>query len=100
MSAAAGSTTVETEMVTIPAARLAELEALAAAAETLRSKLAKRNHTNIDRLITYQKENPEKVLEKKREYFARNRAEINARRREAYRKKKEATTAIGETVHA
>lgn len=97
MSAAAGSTSAETEMVTIPAARLAELEA---AVDSLRSKLAKRNHTNIDKLITYQKENPEKVLEKKREYFARNRAEINARRREAYRKKKEATTATGETVHA
>jgi hypothetical protein len=87
------------EMVTIPAARLAELEAAAATVETLRSKLAKRNHTNIDKLITYQKENPAKVLEKKREYFARNREEINARRREAYRKKKEAAAAT-ETVHA
>ncbi len=90
------SDTGTVEMVTIPAARLAELEATV---ETLRSKLAKRMHTNIDRLITYQKENPTKVLEKKREYFARNREEINARRREAYRKKKEAAAAT-ETVHA
>ena len=75
-----------TAMVTIPAARLAELEATV---DTLKAKLAKRNHVNLDKLITYQKENPEKVLEKKRDYLARNRAEINARRREAYRKKKE-----------
>lgn len=73
-------------MVTIPAARLAELEATV---DTLKAKLAKRNHVNMDKLITYQKENPEKVLEKKRDYLTRNRAEINARRREAYRKKKE-----------
>lgn len=88
-----------TEMVTIPAARLAELEATVV---TLREKLAKRNHVNLDKLITYQKENPEKVLEKKRDYLARNRAEINARRREAYRKKKEEAEAAASAagVHA
>jgi hypothetical protein len=53
-------------------------------------------------LIAYQKENPEKVLEKKRDYLVRNRTEINARRREAYRKKKEAAadSATTEAVHA
>jgi hypothetical protein len=35
-------------MVTIPATRLAELEAAAAAAAELKAKLAKRNHANID----------------------------------------------------
>ncbi len=97
MSAGAAAT----EMVTIPAARLAELEAAAAAAAELKAKLAKRNHANIDKLIAYQKENPEKVLEKKRDYLVRNRTEINARRREAYRKKKEAAadSATTEAVH-
>lgn len=86
-----------TAMVTIPAARLAELEATV---DTLKAKLAKRNHVNMDKLITYQKENPEKVLEKKRDYLTRNRAEINARRREAYRKKKEEAVLSAAGVHA
>jgi hypothetical protein len=91
------ATATATAMVTIPAARLAELEATV---DTLKAKLAKRNHVNMDKLITYQKENPEKVLEKKRDYLTRNRAEINARRREAYRKKKEEAVLSAAGVHA
>jgi hypothetical protein len=92
MSAAAGSTSAETEMVTIPAARLAELEALAATAETLRSKLAKRNHSDPERLKACKEANPElfaaSSAASSKRFKEKNRDAYNARRRELYRLKK------------
>lgn len=95
MSAAAGSTSAETEMVTIPAARLAELEA---AVDSLRSKLAKRMNNNPERLKAYDKAHPEKIRERSRLYREAHREEYNARRRELRRLKKEAAAANGATT--
>jgi hypothetical protein len=96
MSAAAGSTSAETEMVTIPAARLAELEA---AVDSLRSKLAKRVHNDSERLKAYNTAHPDKARERSRQYREAHREEYNARRRELRRLKKEAAAAA-ETGHA
>lgn len=83
------------EMVTIPAARLAELEATV---ETLRSKLAKRMNNNPDRINAYNVAHPEKARERSRLYREAHREEYNARRRELRRLKKEA--AATESGHA
>jgi hypothetical protein len=89
MSAAAGSTSAETEMVTIPAARLAELEA---AVDSLRSKLAKRNHSDPERLKACKEANPElfaaSSAASSKRFKEKNRDAYNARRRELYRLKK------------
>ena len=68
-------------MVTITAARLAELEAA-------EERLAKRNHSNIERLRAYTKANPFKATdatERSMKWYARNREEYNAKRREKRR---------------
>jgi hypothetical protein len=82
----------ETEMVTISAARLAELEAAAAAVETLKAKLHKRNHCDSERLKAYKEAKPylfaASSIESSKRYKEKNRDAYNARRRELYRLKK------------
>jgi hypothetical protein len=80
------------EMVTIPAARLAELEA---AVDTLKAKLAKRMNNNPERLKAYNAAHPNKVRERSRLYREAHREEYNARRRELRRLKKEAAPDSG-----
>ena len=70
------------EMVTIPAARLAELEALAA-------KINEKKIARIEHLRALDKADTEQMLERTRRYRNKDRAAFNARRRELYRKKKE-----------
>ena len=70
-------------MVTIPAARLAELEAL-------ESKVTAIKTERIEYLRTKDKENPEKVRERVKRYKDKDREAYNALRREKYRLKKAA----------
>lgn len=83
MSAAA------TAMVTIPAARLAELEALAATAREIKAKKAERLAAVTERY----KQTPEHVLERAKRYQNKDRDAYNARRRELRRLRKEAAAA-------
>lgn len=76
--------------VTIPAARLAELEATIA---ELREKLKKANHSDPTRLKAYNDAHPEKVKERVRKWQEKNREAYNARRRELRRLKREAAAA-------
>ena len=84
-------------MVTITVARLAELEAA-------EKRLAKRNHSNLERLRAYAEANPEKVAAlnaaSSKRYKEAHREEYNARRRELRRLKKEAAAAQTGTVNA
>jgi len=80
------------ETVTISVARLQELEAAAAAVSTLKERLKKANHCDIDKLKAYDKAHPEKAAERSKRYKERNREAYNARRRELRRLKKEAAT--------
>jgi hypothetical protein len=86
-----------TEMITIPAARLAELEAIAAEVSTLKERIKKLNHNSIDRVKKYYAENPEeaaaRAAERSKKYKAAHRETYNARRRELRRLKKEAAAA-------
>ena len=83
-----------TEMVTISAARLAELEVEVA---TLKGRVKKLNHNTLDRLNKYYSENPaeaaDRAAERSKKCKAANRDAYNARRRELYRLKKEAAAA-------
>ena len=83
-----------TEMVTISAARLAELEIEVA---TLKGRVKKLNHNTLDRLNKYYSENPaeaaDRAAERSKKCKAANRDAYNARRRELYRLKKEAAAA-------
>lgn len=107
------------EMITIPAARLAALEAEIAA---LRAKVKKRNNNSIERLMAFKLANPEKAAEnaaraaerskknkeknrdvinaRRRELRLQNRDAYNARRRELRRLKKEASAATPPPVDA
>lgn len=85
----AGAAATATEMVTIPAARLAELEALAAIAREVKAKKAERLATVIERY----KQKPELILERVKRYQNKDREAYNARRRELRRLKKEAAAA-------
>ena len=87
----------EEPMVTITAARLAELEAAEA-------RLAKRNHSNIERLKAYREANPNREEapsnERVKRWYERNREEYNAKRREKRRQAKEtAAVAVGVFNH-
>lgn len=75
-----------TEMVTIPAARLAELEALEA-------RVTAKKTSRIEHLRALDKENAAQVLERTHRYRNKDRAAYNARRRELYKQKKEAAAA-------
>jgi hypothetical protein len=75
--------------VTIPAARLAELEELAAFA----LKVKARNATELSRVKTHDKSHPEKVAARVKRHKDKDRAAYNARRRELYRLKREAEAA-------
>ena len=87
-----------TEMVTIPAARLAELEAQVAGltkeTTTLREKLARRANHNIERLKAYEAAHAEDAAarnaDKVKRWIDKNRDAYNARRRELRRLKREA----------
>jgi hypothetical protein len=82
MSATAAATTEE--MVTIPAARLRELEAIEAKQKTYMGKLSV--------LHEKRKANPAKHSKKVLEKYHANKEEINARRRAAYKAKKAASS--------
>jgi hypothetical protein len=75
--------------VTIPAARLAELEELAAFA----LKVKARNAVKLTHLQTKDKTNPEAAAARVKRYKDKDRAAYNARRRELYRLKREAEAA-------
>jgi patatin-like phospholipase/acyl hydrolase len=94
--AADAAPAVANEMITIPAARLAELEA---EITTLKERLAKRSHYNISNLREYDAAHPEKKRESTKKYKAAHREEINARRRELYRLKKVAAAGGGTPGH-
>jgi hypothetical protein len=82
------------EMVTISAARLAELEV---EVTTLKERVKKLNHNTIDRLNKYYTENPAeaaaRAAERSKKYKAAHRDTYNARRRELRRLKKEGLAA-------
>ena len=75
------------DLVTITAARLQELESTVL---VLKEKLKKANHCDIDKINAYNKAHPEKAAERSKRCKERNREAYNARRRELYRLKKEA----------
>jgi hypothetical protein len=77
------------DLVTISAERLKELEAAAAAIPILKEKLKKANHCDIDKINAYNKAHPEKAAERSKRCKEKNREAYNARRRELYRLKKE-----------
>jgi len=78
------------DLVTITAGRLLELEAAAAAVQILKEKLKKANHCDIDKINAYNKAHPEKAAERSKRCKEKNREAYNARRRELRRLKKEA----------
>lgn len=78
--------TPPTDMVLISAARLAELEAAAA-------KVAKQREKNKEARREYEQTHPEKSVARYTRWYAANREEINARRREKRRLEKEAAAA-------
>ena len=89
-------------MVTISAARLATLEQQVA---DLQARLAKRNHSNLERLKAYREANPEAAAASTaaaaKRYKETHREEYNARRRELRRlRKAAAATALVETPAA
>ena len=84
-------TTETTDMVTIPAARLAELEALEA-------KITTTNTERFEYLRNKDKANPEKVRERVKRYKDKDRTAYNARRRELRRLKKAAAAAAVTTA--
>ena len=75
-----------TEMVTISAARLAELL-------KTETRFKARAHANIDSLREKYTPPPEVHAKRMLEKYHKNKEEINARRRERYRLKKEAAAA-------
>jgi hypothetical protein len=81
------------DLVTITAERLKELEAAAAAVPILKEKLKKANHSDPDRINAYNKAHPEKVLERVKRHIEKDRDAYNARRRERRRLAKEAAAA-------
>jgi hypothetical protein len=79
------------ELVTVSAARLRELEALEASIPTLLEKTkAERDKERLTILHEKQKANPEPNKKRNLENYHKNKEEINAKRREAYKLKKEA----------
>jgi len=84
------------DLVTITAGRLKELEAAAAAVPILKEKLKKANHSDPDRINAYNKAHPEKVLERVKRHIEKDRDAYNARRRERRRLAKEAAAAAGD----
>jgi hypothetical protein len=90
------------EMVTISAARLAELEALVDINAKMKEKLLKYNHSSIERLKKYKETHPDTTRDRSQKYRERDREAYNARRRELRRLKKEAavaTTPDGGSTH-
>lgn len=88
------ATDTSTDLVTIPAARLAAMETEIA---TLKERVKKLNHNTIDRLNKYYTENPAeaaaRAAERSKKYKDAHRETYNARRRELRRLKKEAAAA-------
>jgi hypothetical protein len=85
------STEPANELVTISVARLRELEALEASIPTLLEKTkAERDKERLTELSAKNKENPKAHSDHVLKKYHQNKEEINAKRREAYRLKKEA----------
>jgi hypothetical protein len=84
-------------MVTITAARLAELEAAEARLMETEERLAIQVQKNVERVRAYRAAHPEKAnkgsTERVRRWLETNREEYNAKRREKYRSAKEAAAA-------
>ena len=84
------------EVVTVSAARLRELEALEASLPALLEKTkAERDKERFKELSAKNKENPKAHSEHVLKKYHQNKEEINAKRREAYKLKKEAKAASG-----
>lgn len=83
--------TSSNEMITIPIERLKALEALEADLPNIIAK-AKKDHDNERFKMLHEKEkaNPEPHRKKVLDNYHKNREEINAKRRERYKAKKEA----------
>ncbi len=75
---------MEEEMVLVSAARLRELEELAAKGK----KLTEKQKTTLEELRAYDKDHPTEAKERKNRYINKNREAYNARRRERYRQKR------------
>lgn len=85
----------DTELVTISAARLQELEALEIAlpvllAKTQEAAKAEAHKERLNKLNEKNKSNPEANTKRVMKYYETHKEEINARRREAYKVKKAA----------
>jgi hypothetical protein len=78
--------------VIVSAERLAELERLERELPTIIAKAKEEAHKErFDKLRERDKENPEEHTKRTMKWYEKNREEINARRREEYKKKKEAS---------
>lgn len=89
----------ENELVTVSAARLRELEALEASIPELLKKkeeeaIEKVKRGRLDMLTASRKADPKAFSEKVLKKYHENKEEINAKRREAYRLKKEAQAKV------
>ena len=77
--------------VLVPVERLRALEALEAGLPDMLARAkVDRDKEKLDALHAARKANPEKFSKKALEKYHKNKEEINARRREAYKAKKEA----------
>jgi hypothetical protein len=77
--------------ILVPIERLRALEALEAELPTLLAKAkAERDKEKLEALHAARKANPQEYSKKVLEKYHKNKDEINARRREAYKLKKEA----------
>lgn len=88
------------EVVTVSAARLRELEALEASLPELLKKkeeeaVVKIKRERLDMLTASRKADPKAYSDKVLKKYHENKEEINAKRREAYKVKKEAKAASG-----
>ena len=93
-AASATATDVSGAFITIPLERLRALEALEAEMPArIEAALKQRDAEKLARLHAKQVENPEPHRKKMLEKYHSNKDEINARRREAYKRKKEAEKA-------
>lgn len=88
--------TKSNEMVYVPLERLKALEALEADLPNIIEKAKKDKDTERFRLLhEREKDNPEPHRKKVLENYHKNKEEINAKRRERYKAKKEAEKAAG-----
>jgi hypothetical protein len=84
--------------VTISIERLKELEEIESSYSVIQEKLKKRSHNNVERLRKYDVEHPEKAAERYKRHIAKDKEAFNAKRRERYKKQKEARFAESSRV--